>query len=211
MTWDTLWGPAFESTFLGLGKKFKDNGVRGVILDHRAGNGGTIDAPEAITRHVREFSKMGIDIYFRPAAGYEGPATVEEGKDIFAKYEKDLSNVFDVGSDTADTQLPVALILHRDGSASDYLPWGMKGAPKVRLFGQGPTAGAFSTLLGMSFWGSFGIQLAHGEAISAEGYGMIGRGVDPDEIVAQKQSDLIRGRDTVYERALQWVRSEIKP
>ncbi len=211
MTWDTLWGPAFESTFLGLGKKFKDNGVRGVVLDHRAGMGGTLDAPEAMTRFVREFSKMGLGIYFRPSAGFEGPATPEEGIAIYEKYQKDLDAVYDVGGDDADTELPVALLLHRDGSASDYMPWGMKGAPKVRLFGQGPTAGAFSTLAGLSFWGSLSMQLAHGEAVSADGLGMIARGVEPDEIVAQKQSDLIRGRDTVYERALAWVRSEMKP
>ena len=33
----------------------------------------------------------------------------------------------------------------------------------------------------------------------------------PDEIVLPKQSDLLVGKDTVYEAALAWVRSELKP
>jgi hypothetical protein len=34
--------------------------------------------------------------------------------------------------------------------------------------------------------------------------------VVPDEIVEQKQSDLLAGKDSIHEAALAWVRSELK-
>jgi C-terminal processing protease CtpA/Prc len=102
------------------------------------------------------------------------------------------------------------MLTHRDGSASDYLPEGMKGAPKTRLFGPGPTAGAFSTFIQFSYWGGISFQLASGDTIRKDGTPLIGRGVVPDEIVEQKQSDLLAGKDSIHEAALAWVRSELK-
>ena len=46
--------------------------------------------------------------------------------------------------------------------------------------------------------------------LSAAGY-LIGRGVMPDYVVDQKQSDLLAGVDTIHEAALAWVRQELKP
>ena len=213
MTWDTLWGPGFTSVFKATNEEFKQK-ARGVILDHRAGNGGTIDAPEAITELVRERMDISIFIFDRPSAGYEGPATEQEGVDIFNRYKvyddyPDLT--YTVGSSSPALDLPVALLLHRDGSASDYLPFGMKGAPNVRIFGPQPTAGAFSSFFQFSLPGSISLQMASGDTISHDGSPLIGSGAEPDEIVLPLQSDLIHGRDTIYLRALAWVRSELEP
>jgi hypothetical protein len=212
MTWDTLWGPAFTPAFKAANDEFKAS-ARGVILDHRAGNGGTVDAPEAITELVRDTFDIAIFPYRRPSAGFEGPATKAEALAIFDHYKiftnPDLT--YTVGSGAPDKKLPVALLTHRDGSASDYLPYGMKGAPKVRIFGPHATAGAFSSFFDLNYHGSFGVQIASGDTITFDGEARIGHGVEPDEIVQQKQSDLIRGRDTIYERALAWVRAEMKP
>lgn len=213
MTWNYLLGMIHTSLFKANNEEFKQK-ARGVILDHRAGSGGTIDAPEAITELVRERMDISIFIFDRPSADYEGPATEQEGLEIFNRYKiygdyPDLT--YTVGSSEPALDLPVALLLHRDGSASDYLPFGMKGAPNVRLFGPQPTAGAFSSYFQFSMPGSFSLQMASGDTISYEGKSLIGRGVEPDEIVLPLQSDLIHGRDTIYLRALAWVRSELEP
>jgi hypothetical protein len=87
----------------------------------------------------------------------------------------------------------------------------MKGAPKVRLFGPGPSAGGFSTFIQFVYWGGISFQIASGDTLTSEGAPLIGHGVVPDEIVQQKQSDLLAGIDTIHEAALAWVRSELKP
>ena len=54
------------------------------------------------------------------------------------------------------------------------------------------------------------MQLASGDTISFDGTPWIGRGVVPDEVVQQRQSDLMVGIDTLHEAALAWVRQELK-
>lgn len=210
MTWDTLWGATYTPVFQQYNAQFKAN-ARGLILDHRAGNGGTIDAPAAITELVRDKMTLAIFPNLRPTAGTEGPSTLEDGLTLFNKYKATSYLAYVVGSSAPDTSLPVALLIHRDGSASDYLPYGLKGAPKVRIFGPHRTAGAFSSFVQMNYWGNTTLQLAEGDTISFEGRALIGTGAEPDEVVVPLQSDLLQGRDTIYERALQWVRAEAKP
>jgi hypothetical protein len=213
ITWDSLWGPTTTPIFLKANETFKAN-ARGVILDHRAGNGGTIDAPEAITQLVREPLDIAIFIHDRPWADYEGASTVEEGLAIFERYKKNTHYpdlTYSVGSAKAKLDLPVALLQHRDGSASDYLPFGMKGSPRVRIFGPQPTAGAFSSFFQMALGGNMRLSLASGDTIAYDGQALIGHGVEPDEIVVPLQSDLIHGKDTLYLRALAWLRSELDP
>lgn len=213
MVWDTLYGGGSPNTGVNGAIKARiaewKASARGVILDHRAGNGGTLDAPEYMTDLVRPpeifaVVRMPIEI-----AGFEGPATVEEGIALFE--ESKSSSPYNVGDVGHDPNLPVALVLHRDGSASDYMPLGMKGAPKVKLFGPGPTAGAFSTYIQFSYWAGLSFQIASGDTITKDGEAMIGKGVMPDFVVDQKQSDLLAGVDTIHEAALAWVRQELKP
>ena len=45
----------------------------------------------------------------------------------------------------------------------------------------------------------------------ADGTTHNGHGVLPDEVVFPKQSDLMVGKDSVFEAALQWVRGGLKP
>jgi hypothetical protein len=53
--------------------------------------------------------------------------------------------------------------------------------------------------------------MASGDTIAFDGSALIGNGVEPDEIVVPLQSDLIHGQDTIYLRALEWIRSELEP
>jgi hypothetical protein len=213
MVWDTLDGggdpagpvnAALSSAITG----WKAN-ARGVILDHRAGNGGTLDSAELVTTFVRPQTLAAIIRMPMFTAGYTGPDTIAEGLALVAGASP--NDQYVVGSANPDTALPVALLLHRDGSASDYMPFGMKGAPKVKIFGPGPTAGAFSTFIQFSYWGGIRYQFASGDTIAASGVSLMGRGVTPDFVVQQKQSDLLAGKDSIHEAALAWVRSELKP
>ncbi len=213
MVWDDLYGGGdpmgyVNSNIRGAVNQWRD-GARGVILDHRAGNGGTIDAPQYMTELVRPEGDVAVLPLVISSAGYDGPGTAEEGIALFEAYPAD--SRYRVGSDQHVPDLPVALVLHREGSASDYLPYGMKGAPKVRLFGPGPSAGAFSTFLQFNYWGGLSFQLATGDTISSGGDALLGHGVVPDEIVLQKQSDLMAGKDTIHEAALAWVRANLRP
>jgi C-terminal processing protease CtpA/Prc len=115
------------------------------------------------------------------------------------------------GSADYDPALPVALVLHRDGSASDFMPQLLKGAPKTRLFAPHATAGAFSTFQEFYTWGGLRYQFGTGDSITKDGEPLIGHGVEPDVVVVPKQSDLLAGRDTIFEAALAWVRQELKP
>ena len=49
--------------------------------------------------------------------------------------------------------------------------------------------------------------MASGDLIIPDGTTHLGHGVPPDEEIVPLQSDLMRGRDTVYRRALDWVRT----
>lgn len=214
MVWDTLWGQGnpsgpVNSAISAAITDWKAS-ARGVILDHRAGNGGTIDAATGVTRLVRP---PGIAAVMRQPieiAAYGGPADAAEGLAIF-NAKKGGALAFHVGDADHAPDLPVALILHRDGSASDYLPYGMKGAPKVKLFGPHATAGAFSTYIELTTWGGFAYQFASGDTIGADGSALIGHGVAPDVTLLPRQSDLLAGKDTLFEAALAWVRQELKP
>lgn len=211
MTWDELWGgspttgvnPAINAAISAW-----KTGARGVILDHRAGNGGTLDAASNMTRLARPKDIAAVMRSPMELASFDGPASIDEGVAIFNASKDGIP--YEVGASDWVQGLPVALILHRDGSASDYMPYGMKGAPHVRIFGPHATAGAFSTFIELSGWG-FYTRLASGDTIGKDGSGLIGWGVEPDVTLLPKQSDLVVGKDTLFEAALAWVRQELKP
>jgi len=212
MTFDSLYGTSNGLTpfFQSSNQYFKDN-ARGVILDHRAGNGGTIDAPQAITELVRTKDVLSVGPTFMTTAAYDGPATLAEGADRAQFLAKNGATTYQVGSSSPDLAMPVALLIHRDGSASDWLPYGMKGAPNVRVFGPHQTAGAFSSFYQFGYWSHLDFQLASGDTLAFDGTSLLGHGIEPDEIVVHTQTSLLSGKDAVYEAGLSWVRSHLKP
>lgn len=212
MVWDTLYGGGdpngyVNKSILDANADWKKN-ARGVILDHRSGNGGTLDAAENVTKLVRDRFTIAVTRMPIRIAGDLGPETPEEGIAIFDGAKSTSGYV--VGDAGFDPAIPVALITHRDVSASDFMPYGMKGAPNVRIFGPHGTAGAFSTFINFEYYGGLDFQLASGDTIAWDGSALIGAGVVPDEIVLPKQSDLLAGRDTLHEAALAWVRENLK-
>jgi hypothetical protein len=210
MTFDNLYGPVLTPSFQTSNQFFRDN-ARGVILDHRAGNGGTIDAPQALTELIRPTEENAASTGFMEFAGYDGPQTPEEGVALWQHLKSAVSTIYTIGSANPDLELPVALIIHRDGSASDWLPLGFKGAPNARVFGPHQTAGAFSSFYQFGYWSRIDFQLASGDTILPDGSALIGHGVEPDEIVNHTQTSLLSGKDLPYEAALAWVRKNLKP
>jgi hypothetical protein len=182
--------------------------ARGVILDHRTGFGGTILAPEVLWGFA--IPKRPGDLYVDRTFAEEEQPSPEEAK---KRFDAALNTPYMqyVGSNNPVTDIPVALLITQDVSASDWLAEGLKGGPNTRIFGPFQTNGGFSTRYAFSYWLSMGYVMAVGDDILADGSTHNGRGVEPDEVVLPKQSDLLAGRDTVFEAALAWVRSGLKP
>lgn len=209
VTWNYLL-PEDAAFFRQSNQIFRQD-ARGVILDHRTGNGGVLDAPTAITELVREKQLLSIGT-FKNLAGDEYPPDSAGGEALFNELLQlgGAGLAYEVGSDSPDVTLPVALLIHRDTSASDWLPHGMKGAPNARIFGPHETAGAFSSFYQFDYWSGFGSQLASGDTVTLDGQLLIGNGIAPDEVVEHTQSTLLQGIDAPYQRALEWVRSNLK-
>lgn len=211
MTFDTVYGTSQGLTpfFLDANKTFKSK-ARGVILDHRAGNGGTKDAATAISQLVRPAEMIAVGPTFVTVAGDDGASSAAEGLQRFKELSAQYGQPFTVGASIHDPALPVAFVIHRDGSASDLLALALKGAPNVRVFGHHKTAGAFSSFYEYSYWSRYEYQVASGDCLLADGSALIGHGVTPDEIVQHSQTSLLRHEDAPYDAALSWVRSRLK-
>lgn len=182
--------------------------ARGVILDHRTGFGGTTLGPAIIWELIRPPTPLDL-FQFRQRVDQKAP-TLEQGKQIFDTFAA-AGQVDFAGGSNPDENLPVALLVHLDGSASDWLPLGFKGAKKAKIFGPYQTAGAFSTLFTFGYWFGMGYSIAVGDTLHSSGKMLNGHGVEPDVVVVPLQSDLLVGKDTVYDTALAWVRQELKP
>ncbi len=177
-------------------------GAKGVILDHRTGNGGTEPAAEFLTQPFRAPALLGVATGFNLTLGFfDDPF---DGLALFTAGSAG-RDAYNVGSAEYNPTLKTALLLARDGSASDWFPLGMKGAPNVRIFGR-RTAGAFSSFFQFDYYGNLAWQFGSGDFIQADGAAQLGHGVQPDEMILPKQSDLIAGKDTVALRALAWIR-----
>jgi C-terminal processing protease CtpA/Prc len=214
LVWDTLFGGGDPNGYVNGNLKdafadFKAN-ARGVVLDHRAGNGGTVDGAETATFLSMPPTQVMVFTGQIELGGWDGPESQAEGLALFDQFKN--AAAMNAGSDSYDPDMPVALITHRDGSASDFFPFAFKGASdKVRVFGPAPTAGAFSTFKNLQYWGGISLQFATGDCYTASGDTLIGYGVEPDVVVVPKQSDLLAGLDSLHEAALAWLRTELKP
>ncbi len=215
---ERLYGLEWESLYTsdgndGVGGPFKDwigtwerQGARGVMLDHRSGNGGTLYAPSLLWDYFLQ--RRPSDAYVDRQRAEDERPTLEEGREIFEK-AKQRGLVNFVGSASPEGEdVKVALLITRDVSASDWLPLGFKGAPNARIFGPYETNGAFSTRFTLGYWLGLRYTVASGDTFVASGETLNGHGVEPDVVVLPLQSDLVAGRDTIYEAALAWLRED---
>lgn len=215
---ERLYGLEWESLYTsdgvdGVGGPIRDwigtwerQNARGVVLDHRSGNGGTLYAPSLLWDYFVE--RHPSDAYVDRQRVEDERPTLEEGQAIFeAARQKGLVNY--AGSETPEgADVKVALLITRDVSASDWLPLGFKGSPNARVFGPFETNGAFSTRFTLGYWLGLRYTVASGDTFVASGETLNGHGVEPDVVVLPLQSDLVEGRDTVFEAALAWLRED---
>ncbi len=185
----------------------RNEGARGVIFDHRTGYGGTFAGPPIIFDYTVPLQPLTF-MQTRQRAEDEQP-TVLQGQALF-QHALEQGWVWTVGTSTPTT-IPVALLITRDASASDWLALGMKKAPNVQLFGPYQTSGAFSTRLVFSYWFGMMYVVASCDTFVSSGATLNGTGVEPDVVVQPQQSDLLAGVDTVFEAALSWIRQELTP
>jgi hypothetical protein len=206
--WDSLYtttgqdgiGPALGKAVARIGSE----AATGVVLDHRRGTGGTLAGPDIVWSYA---------VKRRPLTFFESRRRAEDeqpslaaGKALFSAAVAD--GTVDYAGSKLAKPVPTALLITSDISASDWLPLGMKGADNVRLFGPYETNGAFSTRLALGYWLGMSFTLASGDTYVEDGRTINGFGVPPDEVVLPRQSDLARGRDTVFEAALAWLRAK---
>lgn len=208
MVWDSVYisNPQASNPYKAAMDLLRSNAT-GALLDHRTGNGGTEFAAEYLTKLFRTPSTLGAATNFHLTAGFlDAPFSINAGLALFDRLVSGGGDPYEVGSADPKLQMKTALLLARDGSASDWFPHGMVGGgPNIRVFGR-RTAGAFSSYLQFDYFSSFRWQFGSGDYVRADGRTHLGEGVLPDEDILPKQSDLIVGRDTVVERALAWLR-----
>ena len=108
----------------------------------------------------------------------------------------------------------VAIVNGYDVSGNDYFARFMQFRQgPTRQFGYGPTVGAYGVscrfpaiigeLRSMSYQ-CHDTLFSIGDAQSLDGFES-GHGVDADEVIYQKQSDALEGKDTIIEAATQWA------
>ncbi len=190
----------------GAVQSLNDEAAAAVIFDHRTGTGGTLVGPAIIWNFAVQKHPISL-MSTRQRAEDEQPS-LTEGQAIFNQALA--QGWVDVAGSSFPTTMPVALLITEDVSASDWLPLGMKDAgTNVRIFGPYQTNGGFSTRFILGYWLGINYVLASGDTFLPDGSTANGRGVEPDVVVLPRQSDLLAGKDTVFEAALSWVRQEL--
>ena len=205
MIWnDTMWDPGQPNPWKEAYDAFRAN-AKGVILDHRTGNGGTPNGAAYLTELSLQ-PKLASVWSISGMLGLFGESfSTADGLSLVDRWQTDPMRSYSVGSSTPREDIRIAVLLARDVSGSDFFPYGVKGQPNTRLFGR-RTMGAFSTFLIFETPSFMGWSLASGDFVDPTGQPQMGKGVEPDENIVPSQSDLLAGKDTVYERALAWVR-----
>jgi hypothetical protein len=108
----------------------------------------------------------------------------------------------------------IAWLNANDMSSSDIIAKKLQGAANLRIFGPHPTSGAFgeesSIEPPVGSWtpGStqvFDMRFGSNFAAAMAAPWQSGTGVAPDQIVTEKMSDLLAGKDSVLEAAEEWL------
>lgn len=202
-----------------------DDAPQRVILDERYGGGGSPDAVDRIAAYLidpseyyaaqlfpRIAQELTPEIYQRLLNCVMTPVVVIGMCGNFSVWPLGGFNHPNIGL-IATSRL--AVVNGLDVSGNDFLPKMLtyRKLGETRFFGPAPTYGAFGAivsmpaLLGDYYGGSFQIQDTVFAATpeSRELEFTTSSGIPPDERVIQKQSDAVRGIDTVLEAAKAWV------
>ena len=196
------------------------------IIDQRVGNGGGF---EAISHMIRYLDPNGVAPahFLMPWLGaFEGRTDVLEAMLACGQsFPSSLQFLWCGGSrfETSPLSHPgpgnaattrVAVLTGRNVSGNDFLTYHLsRRSTPTRIFGPGPTFGAFGIIMslpqhGLGLTGG-GLQATDGAVLASPNAPLDARlsgpGVPPDEIVLQRQSDALRGVDTMMEQAHAWL------
>lgn len=196
-----------------------------LILDERLGGGGSIEAVDHLMGYLlapEEVHGMELLPQLEPEADAGVRRTLRECSRLSPQYSfvQSCGNAFEwrlaenhPRRATASTS-SVAVLIGLDVSGNDYvtrlMQFRTRGA--TRIFGPAPTYGAFGVVwrlpavAGELFGGSFQVHDTLFLATEDEAPPFsTGFGVAPDVRVLQKQSDAVRGVDTVFSAARRWL------
>ncbi|MCC7070322.1 MAG: hypothetical protein IT383_03305 [Deltaproteobacteria bacterium] len=202
-----------------------------VLFDERSGAGGSIDAVDLIAAMLlAEGDSYAMD--FLPS--FEGAEDDGVPRAAVVACSSDPNayscgngfryRVGDGGGPMASAaSAKLAVLIADDVSGNDYVTRLLKerSAGATRIFGDGATWGAFGVIWGMAAHvgemsgGSLQVQDtifvdASDEPLSGEQRFETSTGIRPDQVVRQKQSDAVVGKDTVLEAARAWL-LEVQP
>ncbi len=199
-----------------------------VLMDAREGHGGYYSAIDFLFKIMRGPSEpFGVLSIGRGGYGNPDPAnlfssgrtcTTESGQNELVCVASNIDGFFSL-TGTAEPpamQSKIAWLNTVDVSANDYMPKLLQGRSKFRIFAPHPTSGAFGSVIQLPSMlpgfqgGSIQIQDSRfaKDYASAAANGVrweSGHGVEPDETVVQKQSDILRGEDTLLNTARAWL------
>jgi hypothetical protein len=202
-----------------------DRGAPHMLVDKRRGDGGGGDSLMVWGERVRQdpsfrlldAGRWGFDATDPPETVFAELSGCEDrGAPVRACWAMSAS-WWNVPATAKPRPTKIAWLNIVDGSASDYASAYAKGAPGVRIFAPNRSMGMFGSLHHLPRFASglsdpyaqrtdARIGATWDEVSAAKWHS--GTGIEPDEIVVQSVSDLLKGRDTMLERARTWLTAE---
>ncbi len=198
-----------------------------VLMDAREGHGGYYSAIDALFKIMRGASEpwgvvsIGRSGYASPDDPFflkSGGGCLDGNQNDFACYITNFDGFFSVpgSADPPGMASKVAWVNTVDVSANDYMPKLLQGRSKFRIFAPHPTSGAFGSIISLPGYlpgfqgGSIQIQDSKFAPTYAATFPDTvrwesGHGVEPDQVVVQKQSDAMLGQDTLLNVARAWL------
>ncbi len=209
--WDASWSGVFKG------------GPPRVLVDARQGHGGYYSTVESLFRLTRGASEP-IGVFSTGRGSYDDPdpagfltglrtCTSSRNNDTRC-FVANSNGFYASGADPEAMASKIAWVNTVDVSANDFMPKLLQGRSRLRIFAPHPTSGAFGSVISVPSFisgiqgGSIQIQDARfgSDFDAAQGARWeSGHGVDPDQIVVQKQSDLLTGTDTLLTTARAWL------
>jgi carboxyl-terminal processing protease len=183
-----IWMPAVDALF----QKAVDEhrAADGIVIDLRGNPGGLAAMLMGISGHFMTERK---------------PLGVMKTRDSELRFTSNPRLVNSSGERVHPFAGPVAILVDAlTGSASECFAGGMQSLGRVRVFGQTTMGQALPAVFQKLPNGDVLIH-AYGDFVTATGTRLEGRGVVPDEEVPLTREELLAGRDTTLERALQWI------
>lgn len=162
----------------------------GIVIDLRGNPGGVLTMI------------MGLSGHFVDAPLTLGTMTT---RDSSLKLVANPRRVGAKGQPVTPFEGPVAILVDEGSySASEIFSGGMQSIGRAKVFGARTSGGALPAVLERLPSGDV-LQYAIGDFVTATGQRIEGHGVAPDVVVAPTRADLLAGRDTVLEAALDWL------